>query len=46
MKKNLTNIGLAAILVIAVFAAMIGIASAQTYYNEIGEYIEGTKTFQ
>jgi hypothetical protein len=40
MEKKLTNIGLAAILVIAVFAAVTGIASAQTY-NETGEYIEG-----
>jgi hypothetical protein len=43
MKKKLANIGLAAILVIAVFAAMTGIASAEiTTYNETGKYIEGT----
>ena len=41
MKKKLPNICLVAILVIAVFAAMIGVASAQTYYNETGKYIEG-----
>jgi len=41
-KKELTNIGLAVILVIGVFAAVMGIASAQTYYNETGNYIEGT----
>jgi len=43
MEKKLTNIGLVAILVIAVFAAVMGIASAQTQanYNENGEYIEG-----
>ena len=40
-KKKLTNIGLAVILVITVFAAVMGIASAQTHYNETGEYIEG-----
>jgi hypothetical protein len=41
MKKKLTNIGLAVILVITVFAAVMGIASAQTSYNETGKYIEG-----
>jgi subtilisin len=43
MEKKLTNIGLVAILVIAVFAAVMGIASAQTQanYNETGKYIEG-----
>ena len=41
MKMKLTNIGLAAILAIAVFAAVMGIASAQTHYNENGNYIEG-----
>jgi hypothetical protein len=43
MEKKLTNIGLAAILVIAVFAVVmgIGIASAETHYNESGNYIEG-----
>jgi len=40
-KKELTNIGLVAILVIGVFAAVMGIASAQTHYNENGNYIEG-----
>jgi len=40
MEKKLISIGLAAILVIAVFAAVTGIASAQTY-NETGNYIEG-----
>jgi hypothetical protein len=43
MEKKLTNIGLVAILVIAVFAAVMGIASAEinTNYNENGNYIEG-----
>ncbi len=41
MEKKLISIGLAAILVIGVFAAVTGIASAQTYYNETGKYIEG-----
>ena len=41
MEKKLTNIGLAAILVIVVFAAVTGIASAETHYNESGNYIEG-----
>ncbi|MEA1958010.1 MAG: S8 family serine peptidase [Euryarchaeota archaeon] len=41
MEKKLISIGLAAILVIGVFAAVAGIASAQTYYNETGKYIEG-----
>jgi len=41
MEKKVISIGLAAILVIAVFAAVTGIASAHTYYNETGNYIEG-----
>ena len=41
MEKKLTNIGLAAILGLAVFAGITGIASADTYYNESGKYIEG-----
>lgn len=42
MEKKLISIGLAVILGIAVFAAVTGIASADTpNYNETGNYIEG-----
>ena len=42
MKKKLANIGLAVIFGFSIFAAIIGIASAEiTTYNKTGKYIEG-----